>query len=78
MKHGNPCLKCHATNVLRVPGRVGAYGSGNNIPTGFWVTSAVLVTRYICLNCGFAEEWIDNPNDLAALYNKYANITGSH
>ena len=41
------------------------------------MTSAVLVSRYICLNCGFVEEWIDNPNDLGVLYKKYANVTGS-
>jgi hypothetical protein len=77
VKHGNPCPKCQAANILRVPGHVGGYGSGNNIQTGFWVTSAVLVSRYICLNCGFVEEWIDNPNDLGVLYRKYANVTGS-
>ena len=64
MKHGNPCPKCQATNILRVPGTMGTYGSGNSIPAGFWATNAVLVTRYICLTCGFIEEWIFNPHDL--------------
>ena len=77
MKHGNACPKCQATNILRVPGRVGAYGSGNNVPTGFWVTDAVSVTRYACLSCGFVEEWIDDPYDLGRLYKKYGQPTGS-
>lgn len=71
MKHGNPCPKCQATAVLRVPGHAGKYGTGNNIPTGFWVSSAVPVSRYICLTCGFVEEWVDNPHDLARLADKY-------
>ena len=77
MKHGNPCPKCHATNVLRVPGGVGAYGSGNNVKTGFRWSSAVPVSRYVCMACGFVEEWIDNPDDLAKLHDTYANPTGS-
>jgi hypothetical protein len=34
------------------------------------------VARYVCLNCGFVEEWIDNPHDLVRLYNKYGNPAG--
>ncbi len=76
MKHGNPCPKCQATTVLRVPGNVGKYGTGNNIPTGFWVSSAVPVSRYVCLGCGFVEEWVDNPHDLRRLAGKYGAPPG--
>jgi hypothetical protein len=71
VKYGNPCPKCHATNIVRVPGGPGGYGSGNYIAVGFWLTSAVPVTRYVCLGCGFIEEWVDNPRDLARLADKY-------
>ena len=57
MKYSNICPKCRCNDILKVKGKVGAYGSGNNIPTG--VFSAVLVDRYICCNCGYSEEWIE-------------------
>jgi hypothetical protein len=72
VKYGNPCPKCHAKNNVRVPGGVGPYGSGNHISTGgFWPSSAVPVSRYVCLNCGFIEEWVDKTDDLARLATRY-------
>ena len=53
------CPKCNGSDILRVEGKAGAYGSGNNIITGMTIFSAVLVHRYVCCNCGYSEEWID-------------------
>ena len=53
------CPKCKGTDILRIEGQVGAYGSGNNIMTGMTILSAVLVHRYVCCDCGYSEEWID-------------------
>ena len=46
------------------------YGPGNNIQLSLF--SQILVTKYVCCNCGFIEEWIDNPHDLAKIKNEYA------
>ncbi|GAB3835022.1 hypothetical protein ACFPIJ_11265 [Dactylosporangium cerinum] len=70
MKYSGVCTKCHASDVVRVPGRAGPYGSGNIIQVGF-LASPVLVHRYICLNCGFAEEWVESPQELAKLREKF-------
>lgn len=59
MKNAKTCPKCGAIDIVRVDGYAGAYGSGNNIMLGKSIFSAVNVNRYICCNCGFAEEWID-------------------
>ncbi|OGN89927.1 MAG: hypothetical protein A2Y88_10945 [Chloroflexi bacterium RBG_13_48_10] len=67
----NACPKCGSNEIIRIPGQAGAYGSGNNIPVGFWITSAIKVTRYLCGHCGFSEEWIDSPEDLEKLKEKY-------
>jgi hypothetical protein len=32
---------------------------------------AVLVTRYLCADCGFSEEWIDNPADVARVRKRH-------
>jgi len=70
MKNAGRCPKCGSTNILRVEGKAGAYGSGNNIITGFTIFSAVLVHRYVCCECGYSEEWIDR-TDIPKLQNYY-------
>jgi len=44
---------------MRFDGYTGAYGAGNNLMLGATVFSAVNVNRYVCLSCGYSEEWID-------------------
>ena len=67
MQYTHVCPKCHASSVVRIPGVVGPYGAAILLTT----LSAVPVSRYACLNCGFVEEWIDTPDDLAKLRRKY-------
>ena len=43
MKRSHICPKCGGRDILRVPGKSGAYGAGNNIQMGFTYFSAVLV-----------------------------------
>ena len=63
MKNTNTCPKCGKHDIVRFDGYAGPYDSGNHVKTGSTVFSAVNVNRYICLSCGFTEEWID-PCDL--------------
>ena len=70
MKNIRICPKCNSSDILLVPGKAGAYGSGNNIQTGMTVFSAVLVHRYVCCSCGYSEEWIDK-EDIQKLKKKY-------
>lgn len=70
MKQRHICPKCGSSDILRIPGSVGAYGVGNNIQVGFSNFSAVPVQRYLCCGCGYSEEWIDR-EDLPKLKKKY-------
>lgn len=72
MKMKNTCPKCGGMDILMVPGKAGAYGSGNNIQVGWTNFSAVLVNRYVCCDCGYSEEWIDK-EDIRKLKEKYEN-----
>ena len=45
---------------------------------GIFVTNAVLVTRYLCGDCGFSEEWIDETRDIEKLNNKYQLSNQKH
>ena len=66
MKRTKVCPKCGSSNLFRFDGSAGAYGAGNNIPAGATIFSAVPVNRYVCMRCGYAEEWVD-PEDLEKL-----------
>ena len=59
MKSSHICPKCNSTDIIRIEGKAGPYGTGNNIQTGLSNFSAVLVHRYLCCSCGYSEEWID-------------------
>jgi predicted nucleic-acid-binding Zn-ribbon protein len=71
MKTSSKCTKCGASGILRIPGQAGAFGSGNNIPAGSTIFSSVKVTRYICDQCGYSEEWVESASDLQKLREKY-------
>lgn len=70
MKNTHCCPKCNGMDIIRIEGKAGAYGVGNNIQTGMFNFSAVLVHRYVCCSCGYSEEWIDK-EDIAKLEKKY-------
>jgi ribosomal protein S27AE len=59
MKKSRICPKCGNSNIVRIDGSVSAYGAGNNAMIGNTIFSAVPVARYICCDCGYSEEWID-------------------
>ena len=62
MKNTKKCPKCGSHEIIKIPGKAGAYGSGNNIPIGASILSAVPVDRYLCTECGYSEEWVDLDN----------------
>ncbi|MDV4152032.1 hypothetical protein R0131_14480 [Clostridium sp. AL.422] len=70
MKNKNICPKCNGNKIIRIPGETGIYGVGNNIASGF-LKGTVNITRYMCCNCGFIEEWIDSKEDIIKLEEKY-------
>lgn len=70
MRNTQICPKCAGRDILKIPGKAGAYGSGNNIMVGGTIFSAVKVQRYLCCRCGYSEEWIDK-EDIPTLKNKY-------
>ena len=59
MKNTGKCPKCGGTDLLFIPGGVAAYGAGNNIMSGGTIFTAVPVNRYLCIQCGYSEEWVD-------------------
>jgi len=71
MKNTETCSKCNSREIIKIPGKAGAYGSGNNIQVGSTIFSAVKITRYLCFECGYSEEWIDSREDIEKLRNRF-------
>lgn len=66
------CARCGDTDVLFVEAIRGNFGSGNVIPlSGWFIFSSIKVDRYVCMACGFCEEWITNPDDREQLRRWY-------
>jgi len=64
------CPKCRSQELLRLPGYIQppAMLSGAKPPSSFKI---IKMTRYCCANCGYTEEWVDDPKDLQDLLKKY-------
>lgn len=45
--------------------------TGNSISKGFTVFNSILVTRFLCEECGYSEEWVEKKEDITALKKKY-------
>ena len=75
MKFTKTCPKCQSANILRIPGTRQSHGYGNNVKVGMTLFSAVLVTKYLCCNCGFTEEWVDSLQDIEKVTQYYAEKT---
>jgi len=71
MKNSSQCPKCSGKEIVRIPGRSGPYGSGNHVPAGLTIFGSVKVTRYLCGQCGFSEEWIEDVDGIGKLKRKY-------
>jgi ribosomal protein S27AE len=67
------CPKCSSNEIIRIPGDNGFPNSrGNLIFLGWTIFSTVLVTRFVCGNCGYSEEWVDeSKDDLEKLKKKF-------
>jgi Zn ribbon nucleic-acid-binding protein len=71
MRHGSPCPKCRANDIIRIPDEViSNIGLGNRIATRW---RAVRVTRYLCGSCGYLEEWADDPKSVERIRAKYGS-----
>lgn len=60
MKASKICPKCSSTNLVRYSGKSDTNNIyGNNIALGDPVWELIKINRYICCECGYTEEWID-------------------
>ena len=67
------CPKCDSTDIIRIKGG-SAWTGYQNFIRGT-MTRMVMVTRYLCADCGFSEEWVEKEKDLQLLKKKYGGDT---
>ena len=68
MKQTLCCPKCGAREIVRVPDHPGRHASGNNIDTTAWTLLwKIPVIRYVCCGCGYVENWVESPEELAEI-----------
>ena len=59
MKLNKICPKCGSADIVKLISDKTA-SSGANIQLGFTSLSVVRVSKYVCCNCGFKEEWAED------------------
>ena len=79
VKNTGRCPKCESADIFRVPGWAGNYGAGNYIiaGTGWLLPKKAKVARYVCTQCGFCEEWVDEEKELEKVKQQHQKIATS-
>ncbi|MBK7808308.1 MAG: hypothetical protein IPJ51_18740 [Saprospiraceae bacterium] len=67
MKFNYCCPKCQNSEIAIIEG--GAF-KGNIYNTLSFGLSTVYLTRYVCTNCGYTENYVDDPKDLQKIKEK--------
>ena len=63
MKNTSRCPKCGSRSILRVPDDAHRYLSNNICITKMAFVKRIPVARYVCRDCGFAENWVEAQHD---------------
>jgi ribosomal protein S27AE len=62
MKNNKKCPKCNSSAIGRKRGSP-VLNSWSRISINL-TSLDVWITRFVCTECGYIEEWIENPSDL--------------
>jgi|HubBroStandDraft_5_1064220.scaffolds.fasta_scaffold2116285_1 predicted nucleic-acid-binding Zn-ribbon protein len=69
MRNTNKCPKCGGDAICSVPG--GGYSNVNQPHFHLGALTNVPITRYLCSACGYVELWVDDPDDIAKVTDKF-------
>lgn len=65
MKNSNPCIKCHSVEIRSISGKYPFSEQDNMAKISAF--KKMYITRYVCISCGYSEEWIEKKEDLEYL-----------
>lgn len=66
MKNSARCPKCDSIYIARVDNSMGQQFT----PVRISAFAVAKTARYICTDCGYMEEWVENTKDLKKLKKK--------
>lgn len=67
MKNTAQCSKCSSVNIFKVEGKKFNQNSNRQMVSAF---KFIAITRFICLGCGYTEEWVTNEKELDQLHKR--------
>ncbi len=70
MKNSKTCPKCHKNEIAVIQG--GGF-QGNIYNTLSFGLTTIYLSRYVCVHCGYTENYVDNVTDLQKIREKYFN-----
>jgi hypothetical protein len=73
MKKSKKCSKCNSKQILSL--EHGCIQPREFVEVG--ILFPIDVTRYVCTECGYIEEWIDPPARLKELVEKGRRVGGA-
>lgn len=71
MKYTHICPQCSHTEISRIEG--GTF-KGNFYNTISFGIHTVYLTRYVCTQCGFTENYVENKADLEKIHRKFGTL----
>ena len=71
MKFDHQCPKCKSQDIVKEDKKSNPYYFNNYVYVKKNWASYIPLTRYICLYCGYTEEWVDEAVDLDKIAKKY-------
>ena len=75
MKTTHTCPKCASNAVYRIPNGLTS-DADPRIHQG-WTRRDIAITRYVCGQCGYLEEWVTSQQDLQALMDSFGQQSSS-
>lgn len=64
VKNSKCCPKCSSHNIVRVPDDAHRYLANSLCITKVVTVERIPVVRYVCCDCGYVENWIENKHEM--------------
>lgn len=69
MKNNHQCPKCRSADIVK-ENKKSSISYNNYVTVKENWAKFIMMTRYICLHCGYTEEWINDLEDLKKIEKK--------
>ena len=71
MKNTKRCPKCGSQAIVRVPDDAHRYLANSICITNLAFVKRIPVARYVCCECGYVENWVENGRDREELHHTF-------